>query len=405
MAKINFLISPLHPTKFSGGIWCIFEYAFGLCERGHLVSIIPTLPSPKPEWFPKNYGQFISTSSSTELKTLLISFSRALSSVTSLKRGNKKRIKANFKDMFANLALIGRKAFPYDFKKGMCLAYVRKLIPEADATIATSFDTALVNALVGTGRLFYFMQHYEPYFKNEAEIPAFAEREANLSYRLGLHMIANSSWLRSKIQKEIKNAEVFLSPNAIDHEVFQGQPKLGNASQEIKVISYGGRNAIWKGFKEMAEAIKITRESLPNLIIRWLVFGDALLPPDNSLAKYEPLGFLNPHELVEAYKRADILLSASWYESFPLFPLEAMACGLPIITTQHGTEEYAIPGETAEVVEPKNPTKIAEGLIRLIKDMNYRNSLAKKGNEMSKRFNWKYSAENMEKILLSNFGN
>jgi len=41
------------------------------------------------------------------------------------------------------------------------------------------------------------------------------------------------------------------------------------------------------------------------------------------------------------------------YESFPLFPLEAMACGLAVITTAPGTEDYAVNQENCLVVEPK----------------------------------------------------
>jgi glycosyltransferase involved in cell wall biosynthesis len=105
--------------------------------------------------------------------------------------------------------------------------------------------------------------------------------------------------------------------------------------------------------------------------------------------------------LSEEYKKADILLSASWYESFPLFPIEAMACGLAVITTQFGTEEYAVHGKTAEIVQPKNPQSIAEGLIKLVRDEAYRLRLATAGNQASREFHWDRSVERLESILLS----
>jgi glycosyltransferase involved in cell wall biosynthesis len=111
------------------------------------------------------------------------------------------------------------------------------------------------------------------------------------------------------------------------------------------------------------------------------------------------LGFLLQPQLAEAYRSADILLSASWYESFPLFPLEAMACGLPVITTQQGTEEFATPGVSAEVVRPRDPPSIADGLVRLITDASYRSAIAVEGNRASKAFTWNASAKRMESLL------
>ena len=93
----------------------------------------------------------------------------------------------------------------------------------------------------------------------------------------------------------------------------------------------------------MAEAISIARAEVPTCDIEWRVYGDTTNEAHETNTSYVPLGFLFPAQLSEEY-RADILLSASWYESFPLFPIEAMACGLPAITTQLGTEDYTTDG-------------------------------------------------------------
>uniref|UniRef100_UPI00261C75C6 glycosyltransferase family 4 protein n=1 Tax=Geobacter sp. TaxID=46610 RepID=UPI00261C75C6 len=175
--------------------------------------------------------------------------------------------------------------------------------------------------------------------------------------------------------------------------------RYANDTGSIKVISYGGRGVAWKGFLEMARAMALTRSRLSDRTIEWLVFGDAILPPDNPIAPYIPLGFLKPEALCQAYNKADILLSASWYESFPLFPVEAMACGLAVITTQAGTEDYAFHAETAHIVESRNVESIADGLCKLIVDIDYRNNLASNGEVMAARFTWESSVDTMEKIL------
>ncbi|MEO0842836.1 MAG: glycosyltransferase family 4 protein [Cyanobacteria bacterium J06643_5] len=399
MAIINIVTPPLSKKKFSGGILCIMQYASGLKKKGHQVNIVPILPCDKPTWFDTE-KMLILPSFFERLTWVFKLFNKIVWSNGGIIKNLKGEGKENLRRFLESLFFLNYRFVSYELARSITLSYIREVMPEADITLATSFQTALPVALYGTGSKYYFMQHFELLFKNEFPNPLLAGLDAKQSYCLNLNMIANSPWLKAKLESEIPDSQASLCPNAIDHTIFYGEPKLATDSQEIKIISYGGRDAIWKGFREMAEAMKLVRSSMPELNIRWLVYGDSLLPPDNDIASYEALGFLGSKELANAYRDADILLSASWYESFPLFPLEAMACGLPVITTQAGTESYAIPNETAEVVEAQNPDSIANGLIKLLTNKDYRNYIARNGNKISKNFTWEKSVEKMEEILL-----
>ena len=310
-------------------------------------------------------------------------------------------IRTNFQNLIYGMSILDPRLLPFEISQGTGIRYLRGLVPEAEATIATSYETALPARLTGSGKRHYFMQHYEPYFSNESPDPELARITALQSYSLGLSMIANSTWLHDKISVETGAHNIKLCLNAIDHRTFTGKPRIAVDAKAITIISYGGRNAEWKGFREMAQAVSIARNRLADRNISWRVYGDALLPPDNDIASYESLGFLEPVKLAAAYRDADMLLSASWYESFPLFPLEAMACGLPVITTQYGTEDYAFHEETAHIVEAKSPENIAEGIIRLIEDAGYRTRLAENGHGISRNFTWEKSVETMESLLIS----
>jgi glycosyltransferase involved in cell wall biosynthesis len=288
--------------------------------------------------------------------------------------------------------------FPTAIQWGIAEAYLPIIAPRADVNIATGFFTARPTAIL-PGRNFYFVQHYEPYLAGELPESDYAAAVARQSYKLGLEHIANSSWLRNKLISEGVPNNVHLCPNAIDHKVFTGSPKRSFDSCKVVVISYGGRQAEWKGFRDMAAAVAIARARVPNIEIEWRVYGDSLLPPNNPVASYVPLGFLSPTALSDAYRRADILLSASWYESFPLFPIEAMACGLAVVTTQFGTEEYAEHGVTAEIVEPRCAESIATGLLKLIEDPEYRFGVASAGNQLSRQFTWERSVAQFERIV------
>ena len=149
----------------------------------------------------------------------------------------------------------------------------------------------------------------------------------------------------------------------------------------------------------MCEGMRIAKSRNPEIQFKWQVYGQALLPPDNEICSYDHLGFLSSEQLAEAYRENDVLLSASWYESFPLFPLEAMACGLATITTELGTEIYAVDQVTVLIVEPRNPESIALAIERLAKDENFRFKIATNGNLKSKEFTWSNSVEKLHEIL------
>lgn len=395
MARINFVVPVLSKHRFSGGLWCILEYAHGLATRGHQVTVIPISPSPRPEWFPLPIGTIIT---STFAKRAESAIARVVSAGLAAP-WRTRQSRAKVRKAFEQLCLVSPNVFSQPIRLGIAENYVLRSAPEADINVATGFETARPAALL-PGKGFYFAQHYEPYFANECADPTYGAKVARQSYLLGLNLIANSSWLRSKLLAEFGNISVALCPNAIDHSVFFGQARVPSSTHKISVISYGGRNAEWKGFREMAEAVKLVRESLPAYEIEWRVYGDAMMPPDNEIAQYTALGFLPPPQLAQEYRNADILLSASWYESFPLFPIEAMSCGLPVITTAFGTEDYAVHEVSAEIVQPKSPSSIAAGLNKLILQPEYRYQIAQNGNVASKGFTWPKSVERLEQILL-----
>ena len=395
MARINIVVPKLRADVFSGGLWCIFEYAHGLTSRGHDVTIVPMAPSPYPNWFSHSVGNVITAPpAGKSIKNLIASLYRAGASA----RSSESRKRSAIRGAFSQACMLRPGLFNEPIRWGIAESYVLEIAPDADITLATSFETARPAYLLN-GEKFYFPQHFEVYFSDGFDSPPHADALARQSYNLGFRLIANSTWLRAKLRSELGDVPVALCPNAIDHSVFNGQPKLSTSTREITVISYGGRQAGWKGFREMAQAMAIARSTLREYEIEWRVYGDALVAP-NEITPYKPLGFLSPSRLSEEYRKADILLSASWYESFPLFPIEAMACGLAVVTTQMGTEEYAMHGITAEIVEPKDPESIAKGLMKLIQDQDYRRRIAEAGNEKAREFTWDVSVRRLEGILL-----
>jgi len=285
----------------------------------------------------------------------------------------------------------------YSFRRAGQVELLRDQVPSADISLATSYLTALPVYLHGSGRKYYFAQHYEPFFSIDADYPDLAFIDAYFTYHLpDIQIIANSTWLAKKLSEQT-GKEIPICLNAIDHSVFFPDGNPPDSKEKFVVISYGGRTAKWKGFHDAAEAIRIAKRHIPHL--EWRVFGDALLPPNNAVAPYVPLGFITGEKLRRAYSSAHILLASSWYESFPLFPLEAMACGTAVITTPYGAEDYVEHMRNALVVPPREPHAMAEAIVRLYEDSILRRALIDEGKKNARNYNWKRSVASMVELL------
>jgi glycosyltransferase involved in cell wall biosynthesis len=74
-------------------------------------------------------------------------------------------------------------------------------------------------------------------------------------------------------------------------------------------------------------------------------------------------------ELVTYYNAADVFVSTPWYEPFGITPLEAMACGTPVIGSNVGGIKFSVAdGETGYLVPPNDPAALAERIAGLYRD-------------------------------------
>ena len=80
------------------------------------------------------------------------------------------------------------------------------------------------------------------------------------------------------------------------------------------------------------------------------------------------------------------------YEGFGLPPLEAMACGTPVIVSNTSSMPE-ICGDAAHYVEPLSIDSISDGILRVIDDAKLRNDLINRGIERVKTFNWDRAAQ------------
>jgi glycosyltransferase involved in cell wall biosynthesis len=111
-------------------------------------------------------------------------------------------------------------------------------------------------------------------------------------------------------------------------------------------------------------------------------------------------GFVAQEDLPAFYRQATLLIYPSLYEGFGLPPLEALACGTPVITS-NTTSLPEVVGEAALTVDPQDSIALAETMARLLVDSNLRQHLRQAGLERASGFTWKHTAQRTLDALLA----
>lgn len=98
-------------------------------------------------------------------------------------------------------------------------------------------------------------------------------------------------------------------------------------------------------------------------------------------------GFVPSQDLPLFYNGADLFVYPSLYEGFGLPPIEAMACGTPVITSNVSSLPEVV-GDAAVQINPYDTLELADAIFRVLTDEMLRESLIKKGLEHRLKYNW-----------------
>ncbi len=164
----------------------------------------------------------------------------------------------------------------------------------------------------------------------------------------------------------------------------EARAELG-LSQDEKIVLQLGRMVPRKGVDNVVRAIaRLIRAGTVEQPVRLLVVGGESREPDprrtpeigrlQELARAEGIedrvtfvGSRRRSELRHYYAASDVFVTTPWYEPFGITPLEAMACGTPVIGANVGGIAYTVEhGETGYLVPPKDPDALAGKLSLLL---------------------------------------
>jgi glycosyltransferase involved in cell wall biosynthesis len=108
-------------------------------------------------------------------------------------------------------------------------------------------------------------------------------------------------------------------------------------------------------------------------------------------------GFVPHRTLAILYRLAAVFVFPSLYEGFGLPPLEAMASGTPVITSNVSSLPEVV-GDAAVLIDPLKPEEIAAAMHRVLTDSQLRQDLRERGLERARHFSWERSIKRVREI-------
>ncbi len=183
-------------------------------------------------------------------------------------------------------------------------------------------------------------------------------------------------------------------PPGLDHDAFKVKQSLANRPIDVTFMCNMHRE---KGWPVAAEAIERLLDARENA--RIVVFSRTEPRPLPDGVEFR--SSVSRAELIDSiYNRTRVYVQTSRHEGFGLPPVEAMACGAALVTTDcGGSREYAVDGETALVVPVDDAKAVAGAVGGLLDDEVIRQRLAAAGNRYVRRFDWDESVDRLERGL------
>lgn len=229
-------------------------------------------------------------------------------------------------------------------------------------------------------------------------------------------IITISEYSKSEIIKHVGYPEeqISIASPAVDHNNYYVKRdktivrKLG-IPDNYKVILYVGSEQPRKNVPFLFEAISQLKKKLPE--IKLLKIGTPQVPGarEKLIKLTETLGiqnevifvgYVSENDLTEYYNAAELFVFPSLYEGFGLPPLEAMACGTPVITSNL-TSLPEVVGDSAITADPYDVNAFAEAMYALLTDEKLREKIMSKGLKRAKLFSWEKSAQETLKAYKS----
>jgi glycosyltransferase involved in cell wall biosynthesis len=205
-------------------------------------------------------------------------------------------------------------------------------------------------------------------------------------------IICVSQNTKRDLQERYKIPDARITVTYLASDINSGMSFGAEAVPDAPYCLFMGNRGIYKNFARVLLAFARVAESWRELVL--CVVGEPFKANENELiralnlkGRVSCLDFVPDSHLAKLYRCSQALLYPSLYEGFGIPPLEAMACGTVVITSNCASLPEVV-GDAAIKVNPESIDDIAEAIVSL-KDLgSHRNTLIDQGLEQSRKFKW-----------------
>lgn len=188
----------------------------------------------------------------------------------------------------------------------------------------------------------------------------------------------------------VPSHKVEIVPNGVD-EFFSPDPNITDGDYFL----FAGTLEPRKGIHQLIAAWRSLPAPRPRLVLCGGVGWKVRVPNDPGI---EVTGYVTRERLRELYRGALAFVYPSLYEGFGIPPLEAMACGAPVIATRTGAiEDFA--EENAMFVEPGDFSTLRAALREMIHNATLRRTLRERGPAQANLWRWERGARVMQELI------
>lgn len=249
------------------------------------------------------------------------------------------------------------------------------------------------------------------------------KKMTSLAHRLAYNLVLRRSVKHAKkiiaVSENTKNdlTQLLKTPEEKIQVVYNGVGKEFQPAKDIKVIkkyladqykiteNYLLYTGVWRDHKNLVGLI----EALEKLINE-KKFSGVLVITGKENPVYAPeiykaieesslknkvifTGLVSDEDLVKLYQAAKVFVFPSFYEGFGLPPLEAMACGIPVATSETSSMPEVCGDKNALFFDPRNIEDMTEKIWEAWSDEGLRKKLSDRGVRRASEFSWKKMAE------------
>jgi glycosyltransferase involved in cell wall biosynthesis len=218
------------------------------------------------------------------------------------------------------------------------------------------------------------------------------------------NIIVCSVSMKKLVQQKL-NANIYVVPNGTDFtNIMKNENNYENDIKHPSILFLGRLEKI-KGIEVLIKAIPEIKKKIPDIHVylagegsrkNWIIKLIRELNIDNNVTF---LGYITGYTKYFYIKNADLFVAPSYYESFGLSILEAMACGKAIVASNVDNVPYLIEdGKEGILIRPSDSQELANGCIQVLLNPNYGKLMGANAKQKAESYTWNDTAKMTYKL-------